>query len=210
MARPGDIKPTRSELLELKRKIKLTQSGYKILKMKRDGLILEFFKILEEAKDIAGELLKAYARRRGEDRRREGGRGRDRRSSRPPSPSRSPPEIELRQQERHGRRGPGDQRSSGTKPLVDARLRGHRHLVHIDEAAEAFENLVEQIIDSAEIETTMKRLLEEIEKTKRRVNALEFKVIPEQARPRLHQDAARGDGARELFRLKKIKARSQA
>ncbi|HXZ23830.1 MAG TPA: V-type ATP synthase subunit D, partial [Methanomassiliicoccales archaeon] len=36
-----DVKPTRSELLEIKRRIKLSQAGYKILKMKRDGLILE-------------------------------------------------------------------------------------------------------------------------------------------------------------------------
>src|SRR5512140_949750 len=52
----ADIKPTRSELIEVKRKIKLTQAGYKILKMKRDGLILEFFKILEEAKEIRAKV----------------------------------------------------------------------------------------------------------------------------------------------------------
>jgi V/A-type H+-transporting ATPase subunit D len=43
-----DIKPTRSELITLKRKIQLSERGYKILKMKRDGLILEFFKVLAE------------------------------------------------------------------------------------------------------------------------------------------------------------------
>ena len=52
-----DIKPTRSELINLKRKIQLSERGYKILKMKRDGLILEFFKILANAKDSRGELL---------------------------------------------------------------------------------------------------------------------------------------------------------
>ncbi|WNY27618.1 V-type sodium ATPase subunit D [Methanolapillus ohkumae] len=45
--------------------------------------------------------------------------------------------------------------------------------------ADAYEVLVEKIIVAVELETTMKRLLDDIEKTKRRVNALEFKVIPE-------------------------------
>ena len=37
-----DIKPTRSELINLKRRIKQTSSGYNLLKMKRDGLFHEF------------------------------------------------------------------------------------------------------------------------------------------------------------------------
>jgi V/A-type H+-transporting ATPase subunit D len=76
----------------------------------------------------------------------------------------------------------------------------------IDEAAESYERLVEQIIVSAEIESAMKKLLEDIEKTKRRVNALEFKVIPEL------RDAEKFIKLRleemereETFRLKKIK-----
>ena len=49
----------------------------------------------------------------------------------------------------------------------------------IEEAAAAFEKLLETLVRAAEVETTMKKMLDEIEKTKRRVNALEFKVIPE-------------------------------
>ena len=52
MAIKDNIKPTRSELIELKKKIKLSQSGHKLLKMKRDGLILELFAILDKAKDV--------------------------------------------------------------------------------------------------------------------------------------------------------------
>ena len=81
----------------------------------------------------------------------------------------------------------------------------------IDDTAKAFEELVEAIIQSAEIETTMKRLLDEIESTKRRVNALEFKVIPELTEAsdfiKMRLDEMERE---ELFRLKKIKARSTA
>ena len=50
---------------------------------------------------------------------------------------------------------------------------------YIDEAADSFGNLIERMVKAAEMEATLKRLLAEIEATKRRVNALEFKVIPE-------------------------------
>ena len=57
-----DIKPTRSELIGLKKRIALSERGYKILKMKRDGLILEFFKVLAEAKDTRSGLNEKYER----------------------------------------------------------------------------------------------------------------------------------------------------
>ena len=43
--------------------------------------------------------------------------------------------------------------------------------VHIDEASDSFGNLIEKIVTAPEMEATLKRLLEEIEATKRRVNA---------------------------------------
>jgi V/A-type H+-transporting ATPase subunit D len=49
----------------------------------------------------------------------------------------------------------------------------------IDEAAEAYESLVDKIITAAEVETALIKLVEDIDATKRRVNALEFKVIPD-------------------------------
>ena len=55
-----DIKPTRSELIKLKNKIKLAKSGYKLLKKKRDGLILEFFEILKKTKSVRQEMIEKY------------------------------------------------------------------------------------------------------------------------------------------------------
>ncbi len=49
----------------------------------------------------------------------------------------------------------------------------------IDEAAESYETLLDKIILAAEVETALIRLVEDIDSTKRRVNALEFKVIPD-------------------------------
>src|SRR5512138_3662150 len=57
-----DVKPTRSELIQLKNRIKLSERGHKLLKMKRDGLILEFFKILNEARNVRTELDASYER----------------------------------------------------------------------------------------------------------------------------------------------------
>ena len=79
---------------------------------------------------------------------------------------------------------------------------------YIDEAADSYEDLVEKIITAAELETTMKRLLDEIEKTKRRVNALEFKVIPELIAAMKFIRFALEEMEREnTFRLKRVKAR---
>jgi V/A-type H+-transporting ATPase subunit D len=55
-----DIKPTRSELINLKRRIKQTRSGYNLLKMKRDGLFHEFRKLLSEMISAREELVASY------------------------------------------------------------------------------------------------------------------------------------------------------
>ncbi|KKG11136.1 ATP synthase subunit D [Methanosarcina sp. 2.H.T.1A.6] len=173
-----DVKPTRSELIELKKKIKLSESGHKLLKMKRDGLILEFFKILNEARNVRTELDAAY----------ENGVGKINlacavngmvavRST--AFTAKQSPEIQL---SGHNIMGVVVPKISSTGVRKSLYERGYGIIgtnSYIDETAEAYEDLVEKIITAAELETTMKRLLNEIEKTKRRVNALEFKVIPD-------------------------------
>jgi len=205
-----DIKPTRSELIGLKRRIKLSERGYKILKMKRDGLIIEFFKVLEVAKTTRSELNLNYSKAvemMAVANTVEGSLG----VKAAAFSVQQVPMITLKSKNIMGVVVPQISSASVKKRMID---RGYGVLgtsSTIDDTATSFEDLVESIVKSAEIETTMKRLLEEIEKTKRRVNALEFKVIPEQKAARDFIKMRLDEMEREeLFRLKKIKARSVA
>jgi len=203
-----DVKPTRSELISLKRRIALSERGYKILKMKRDGLIIEFFKVLAAAKDSRGDLLKKFEHA-GEMMAMantvEGTIG----VKSAAFAVQEVPDITLSSKNIMGVVVPEIESTSVKKSLID---RGYGMLGTtsiIDETASAYEDLVEAVIESAEIETTMKKLLDEIESTKRRVNALEFKVIPELSEARDFIKMRLDEMEREeLFRLKKIKART--
>jgi V/A-type H+-transporting ATPase subunit D len=203
-----EIKPTRSELLEVKRKIKMTKGGYKILKMKRDGLILEFFKILEEAKQVREEVTKQYdlAMQKIAIATAVDGEIAVKSAS---FALTDRPEIKLRSKNVMGLVVPEIDATS-IKKSMDKRGYGVIGVSsYIDEATSAFEDLVETIIKAAEIETTMKKLLDEIEKTKRRVNALEFKVIPELQQAEAFIRLRLEEMEREnIFRLKRIKQKA--
>lgn len=201
-----DVKPTRSELIELKKKIKLSEGGHKLLKMKRDGLILEFFDILSKAKDVRSELDAAYERANEKIGIAESVEGRITVKS-TAFAMKDAPQIELESHNIMGVVVPKIESSSVRKPI---NKRGYGILgtsSYIDEAVDSYEVLVEKIILAAEIETTMKKLLDDIEKTKRRVNALEFKVIPELKESMSFISLRLEEMEREnTFRLKRIKA----
>jgi V/A-type H+-transporting ATPase subunit D len=174
-----DVTPTRSVLLDLKRRIKLSKSGYNIMKMKRDGLIIEFFEVLEKARKMRAGVTSDYAvamEKITVARAIEG-------------------EIAVKSAAYALRADPrvkvGSKSIMGMMvPKVEATASMHTKMTekgygvistspYIEEASQAFEKLLDTLVRAAEIETTMRKLLDEIEKTKRRVNALEFKIIPD-------------------------------
>jgi V/A-type H+-transporting ATPase subunit D len=201
-----DVKPTRSELIELKRKIKLSESGHKLLKMKRDGLILEFFEILKKAKTVRAELDEQFISSMEKINVAKSVEGIVTVKSTAFS-FKDTPRLEVESKNVMGVVVPKIESNSIKKDINE---RGYGIIgtsSRIDEAAEAYENLVDKIILAAEIETTIKKLLDDIEKTKRRVNALEFKVIPELSEARDFIILRLDEMEREnTFRLKRIKA----
>jgi len=180
----ANVKPTRSELLQTKKKIALANSGYKLLKKKRDGLILEFFNVLKKARNIRQELTAEYVSAlnkiniaRAIDS--------DIQIKSAAMSIKQQPLVELDTKNIMGVRIPSITSGEVKKSIFE---RGYGVLsatAKIDEAASAYEAVVEKIILTAEIEITLKRLLKEIERTKRKVNALERLTIP-----RLEGDAA--------------------
>ena len=173
----ADVKPTRMELIETKRKIKLSKSGYKLLKMKRDGLIMEFFELLPKVKDLRNQLSLLYKDAMEKLSIAVAADGKIALESAANCLNKSP-EVELSSKNIMGVVVPSVNVTAVEKSLED---RGYGLIgtsIRVDEAVHAFEKLSEMIILAAEGETTMKKILDEIESTKRRVNALEFKVIP--------------------------------
>lgn len=203
-----NVTPTRSELINVKRKIKLSQSGYNLLKRKRDGLMYEIFAILPKVKTLRADLVESYkgayeaiqvamaveggltvrsvAQTAG-----------------------SSPQVTLKEHNIMGVRVPKIQSGTIRKDLSE---RGYGLIgtsAAIDEAVGSYEALVEKIIAAAELETSIKRLLDEVEKTKRRVNALEFKVLPELEEVKEFIRFRLEEMEREsLFTMKRIKAKA--
>ena len=173
-----EVIPTRMELINIKQKISLAKKGHKLLKQKRDALILEFFKILKKAQDIRSQLNKrmpfAY------------------RSialaqiyhglpdlSNVSLNMKKEIDLDIEVTNIMGVKIPHITSKIDFKHFFDIpsySISGNS--AKIDDAVEKFDEILQLVIKLAETETAIKRLILEIEKTKRRVNALEYVLIP--------------------------------
>ena len=200
-----DIKPTRSELINLKRRIKQTSTGYNLLKMKRDGLFHEFRTLLSEMIEAREGLVGTY---------RDALQAINLASSiegglavkSAAIASSKLPEVQVSKRNIMGVVVPKVEGQNLKLSVEDRGLGMVGGSPYIDEAADAYSLLVEKVVKAAEMEATLKRLLEEIEATKRRVNALEFKVIPEMKEAQTFIQLRLEEMEREeTFRLKRFK-----
>ena len=192
-------------MINLKRRIKQTSSGYNLLKMKRDGLFHEFRTLLSEMISAREELVGTYrdalqaislaSSIEG---------GLSVKSSAIAASKR--PEVSVSRRNIMGVVVPkvdGENLKLSTEDRGLGLIGGSPY---IDEAADSYSLLIEKVVKAAEMEATLKRLLEEIEATKRRVNALEFKVIPEMKEAQTFIQLRLEEMEREeTFRLKRFK-----
>ncbi len=169
-----DIRPTRLEYIRAKRRIRIAQKGLKLLKLKRQALILEFFNISKTSarlrSELQSELIKGYQSIRmaeildGEMRL-------ENEAMKIPQLKK----LQILPKNVMGVRIPklegGTRKQAITEHLLELPT-------SISEAIKAFQEVHKIILDVAEKETTLRKLLYEIEKTKRKANAIENIFIP--------------------------------
>ncbi|WP_410765839.1 V-type ATP synthase subunit D [Haloferax sp. DFSO60] len=204
-----DVKPTRKNLMAIEDRIELSERGHDTLEQKRDGLIMEFMDILDQAQDVRANLNGAYDHAQDTINMARAMEG-DVAVRGAAAALKEYPEITTQSKNIMGVVVPQIE-SSRVKKSLDQR--GYGLLgssARIDEAADAYEELLEAVILAAEVETAMKKMLEEIETTKRRVNALEFKLLPElYENQEFIEQKLEEQEREEIFRMKKIKAKKE-
>ena len=201
-----DVKPTRSEELKLKDKIELAENGHEILEKKRDGLIHEFMEIANQAKDMNEELAQLYSEAQLKMMLAKIYDGEDTIEANAMSIE-TEPYIETDTQNIMGVLVPEIKSDTQIEtPFLEREYGITSASSRIDSVAEKYEKLLQRIVKAAETQTKMLKLLDEIEKTKRRVNGLEHKIIPDMKENLDHVSQTLEEREREeTFRMKKVK-----
>lgn len=171
-----NVKPTRMELSNLKKKKKVAERGHKLMKDKRDEMVRRFIiyvrrnrELREQVEEKLAAAMQSFVLARAT-------MSNDEIEEALCYPAR-PAKINI---------------SSGhvlsvVVPKLELIDTGAAELPYgmattsaeLDEAVRAFSELLPLLIELAEVEKTCNRLADEIEKTRRRVNALEYVMIPQ-------------------------------
>ncbi len=168
------INPTRMNLINLKKRTVIARKGHSILKRKREVLVIEFLKLLKESKEsrsALNEIIKNSYRTVA-------------------IASSYVGNFELEEVAMHVDQESGI--SIRIKNIMGVRIPGINRLVQteqanpmllgtslaVDDINDSFKKAVSSIVEVAQREQSLRRIAVEIDRTKRRVNALDYKVIP--------------------------------
>ena len=173
------INPTRMELTRLKGRLKTAQRGHKLLKDKRDELMKQFMDVVRENRALRKRVEEGLMRAHGSFTVAAALMSPEMLEQSLLYPKQSV-ELEMSFQNimsvdvpqyhfRTGSQDPGE-----VYPYGFAQTSGE-----LDDAVDAMSRVLKDMLRLAEVEKTSQLLAEEIEKTRRRVNALEYVKIPE-------------------------------
>ncbi|MFH1424552.1 MAG: V-type ATP synthase subunit D [archaeon] len=204
-----DIKPTRSELIVLKERIKLAERGHNLLKRKKDGLIQEFFRIWEDVHEFRCAMAGSY---KGADKKLNLALAMDGRVALESIAlaSKPLPNIWLEPGNIMGVVVPKIKGDFGVDTSGGLGYGVIGSDTYIDDVVSTYREFLDNVLKSAEKEATLKKVLLEVEKTKRRVSALEDIVIPNMKSAanfiRLRLEELEREN---LFRLKRVKKKKE-
>jgi V/A-type H+-transporting ATPase subunit D len=173
MVLTSNIRPTRLEYIRTKRRILIAKKGLKLLKLKRQALILEFFNTSKTASALRGslqsELIKGYETIRMAEML----AGSMRLENEAMKLSQMA-NLEVMSKSIMGVNIPkivGGQRELLAEHLLELPT-------SINESIRVFQRIHTIVLEIAEKETALRKLLYEIERTKRKSNAIENIFIP--------------------------------
>ena len=197
-----DVKPTRMELLRIRKRKILAENGHDLLSEKKDALINEFFKVVDKRKELRKELKDKLGDSYDSLTESEMLMGKN------DIQSISDGAIKMDGVDIRSEHIMGVQVPSFKPDVPEERFYGYADTsVKLDEAVEEFRGVLKIILELAEIEGKLTRLADEIEKAKRRVNALEYIYIPRLEATIEYIERQLEEREREdFFRRKKIKS----
>ncbi len=173
MALSSTIRPTRLEYIRTKRRILIAKKGLKLLKLKRQALILEFFNTSKTAAALRGslqsELMKGYETIRMAEML----AGSMRLENEAMKMSQMA-DLQVKSKSIMGVHIPkivGGKRELLAEHLLELPT-------SINESISVFKKIHDIVLEIAEKETALRKLLLEIERTKRKSNAIENVFIP--------------------------------
>lgn len=201
----SNVSVTRMELLARKAQIVLARQGRDLLEQKRAALMKEFMRTADTALERSDALQISAAEANRSLARSEAMAGAEFVRSAALA-SRGGFRLEVTNRRVMGVRVPHIEQKSASRSFLE---RGYSIIatsISIDETASAFEREVEAIIQLAETELRLTRLGNEIQRTSRRLNALDHFLIPRLKAERDFIQMALDERERaDHFRLKLVK-----
>ncbi len=199
------VKPTRMELLSIRKKLTLAEKGHNLLEQKRDSLVERFFSVIDTRNELVDELnslLKEAFHSLIQAEMILGEQQVHRIAKLAPAAG----EIDFSEDNIMGVKIPKmDDQSFFISEEPSYGMT--ESCAKLDDSQQQFQTLMKRILKLADLEGGIKSLAVEIEKTKRRVNVLENNLIPKLKATQKYIEMQLEEREREdFFRRKRIKA----